>query len=522
MTRKHCIFWTVMVLALALLAAQTALAAGKPSNPYQKRVRELEARVKALDRTRIPYLRASQQGVKLSIQRQPTLTETGLFTATLDQDLIDSEGPVQSMDVSFYSMDPAGYFSTEYLVTDAQPGETIESCLFVAAGDYQLVVFYYLKEGSSYADILTFTVEGDGSHPTLQQKVQQVLSECRVAGDDWQTALNLHDWLTHHAYYDLTYSYYGAEDVLLRGYGVCDSYSKAYQFLLNAAGISNERVTSNTHAWNLMKLGGQWHHTDVTWDDPSGSTAAVSGSESHDYFCINDELIYGMLDNGTHRSGATATGRCNSLAQSYPVHTGSWQNEGVYFDDTWNIQSYGQLFIDTAYLGDATFTVLGNQNYPISSSGGSYSYWPAGSRKANLARYFYAYGLTREGLTLEDDSVLKVAVSYNTSDLFFEVSVLGWQIEETGTLELPADLESIADQAFMNTAATTAQIPATCLSIGNEAFKNSDLHWISIPNAQTSIGSDALAGCSPLIMIAPDNSPAAGYAAEHHILRFRP
>ena len=72
--------------------------------------------------------------------------------------------------------------------------------------------------------------------------------------------------------------------------GVCDSYAKTYQILLNCTGVENlfvDGMTANgAHAWNIVRMDdGKWYWVDVTWDDPVGygSLTVV-----HTYFCLND------------------------------------------------------------------------------------------------------------------------------------------------------------------------------------------------------------------------------------------
>ena len=53
---------------------------------------------------------------------------------------------------------------------------------------------------------------------------------------------------------------------------MCAGYSKAYEALLDAAGIPNETVTGYAggyHAWNLVRLEGEWYGVDPTWNDPA-------------------------------------------------------------------------------------------------------------------------------------------------------------------------------------------------------------------------------------------------------------
>ncbi len=124
----------------------------------------------------------------------------------------------------------------------------------------------------------------------VTDKVNELVEECRNAGltDEYDIALWFHDWLTANANYDYTYTIYTPSGVLLEGTGVCQSYSEAYELLLTAVGIENMVVYAPEmdHAWNLVKLGGEWCHIDCTWDDPG-----TGGQENHNYFGLNDELI---------------------------------------------------------------------------------------------------------------------------------------------------------------------------------------------------------------------------------------
>ncbi len=64
-------------------------------------------------------------------------------------------------------------------------------------------------------------------------------------------------------------------------WGVCESYARAFQLLLNASGVENLFVTgtgsSEAHAWNLVRLAdGEWYWCDLTWDDVPLSKWGIS------------------------------------------------------------------------------------------------------------------------------------------------------------------------------------------------------------------------------------------------------
>lgn len=61
--------------------------------------------------------------------------------------------------------------------------------------------------------------------------------------------------------------------VFLDHRSVCNGYAKAAQYLLNNLGIPciivNGSALGNAHAWNIVEIGGEYYHMDVTWGDPS-------------------------------------------------------------------------------------------------------------------------------------------------------------------------------------------------------------------------------------------------------------
>lgn len=48
-----------------------------------------------------------------------------------------------------------------------------------------------------------------------------------------------------------------------------------------------------SHMWNLVKIGSDWYHTDVTWDDPlnSRNQADQYGIVYHDNFLISTAAL---------------------------------------------------------------------------------------------------------------------------------------------------------------------------------------------------------------------------------------
>ncbi len=123
-------------------------------------------------------------------------------------------------------------------------------------------------------------------------KVQQIIHSIPVnLTTDYEIALYLHDYLAEHVTYTLEGEHPSAYAALIHGQAACYGYSKAYQCLLNAAGIRARTITGDGpdgngkmvgHAWNQVWLDGKCYYTDVTWDDFDEVTL-------HSYFAISLE-----------------------------------------------------------------------------------------------------------------------------------------------------------------------------------------------------------------------------------------
>ncbi|WP_274652661.1 transglutaminase domain-containing protein [Paenibacillus humicola] len=103
------------------------------------------------------------------------------------------------------------------------------------------------------------------------------------------TVKAIHDWIVLHTAYDVTLKRYTAYDALTSGTAVCQGYALLAYRMLQQAGIESRivegSVDSGSHVWNLVHIGRQWYHMDVTWDDPVPDR---KGNVSHAYFLRND------------------------------------------------------------------------------------------------------------------------------------------------------------------------------------------------------------------------------------------
>ena len=135
-------------------------------------------------------------------------------------------------------------------------------------------------------------------------EITQIVAEANKKSSQFEAVLYVHDYLINTAEYDfrdcaLKEDYSAREEffyahssfgVLNRGLGVCESYSKAFKIICDRMNNGPEcaLITSNTHMWNIVQLGGKWYCLDATWDDQG------DGGISDTYFlCEDPDMVDG-------------------------------------------------------------------------------------------------------------------------------------------------------------------------------------------------------------------------------------
>lgn len=72
---------------------------------------------------------------------------------------------------------------------------------------------------------------------------------------------------------------------------VCGGYAKAFSYLCDKVGIQSLTITGDfdtvPHMWNMVNIGGEWYHVDVT---AGVVTNSVTTYIRYDYLCVTDEV----------------------------------------------------------------------------------------------------------------------------------------------------------------------------------------------------------------------------------------
>ena len=124
----------------------------------------------------------------------------------------------------------------------------------------------------------------------VKAKVDEVISSIITDGmSDLEKEMAINDYICDNAVYDdaacenaESYDFYNVDKefydsftaygILINGVGVCASYAADFKLLADAAGLESRIVTgmlegSSPHAWNKVKIDGQWCIVDATNND---------------------------------------------------------------------------------------------------------------------------------------------------------------------------------------------------------------------------------------------------------------
>ena len=143
----------------------------------------------------------------------------------------------------------------------------------------------------------------------MQKKARDIIDRVIKPGmTDLEKELALHDYLVFNTTYD--YENYLSDSVpeeshqpygvLINKVAVCDGFARTMQILLNMVGIENEFIYGDAdgekgwigHAWNIVKVDGEYYHLDVTFDNIDRDGRDIKkDSITHTYFNVSDRQI---------------------------------------------------------------------------------------------------------------------------------------------------------------------------------------------------------------------------------------
>lgn len=186
------------------------------------------------------------------------------------------------------------------LKMDASVYEKILRTIRVENLAYPHVKRYWTEyNGGTFDVAVSYRMTADeisSMNMAAEKEAKKIIAQLTPEMDDYEKLKFFHDYLILNCETDTTYAFadtvYGA---LVEKKALCEGYSKAFAYLCNLAGIENTIITGETyvpHMWNMVKLGGNWYHVDVTWDKPDDQLHDVFPDVIlYQYFMVTDAVM---------------------------------------------------------------------------------------------------------------------------------------------------------------------------------------------------------------------------------------
>lgn len=195
---------------------------------------------------------------------------------------------------------PTGYnqvsISEPYFTTDPiydyryKPGNDYNAIAFSDSPNAVVVNFTQEITGNKITKVvLNYSImwgETAAQRTQVDEFADSKISELGVSSmGEYDKVKTIHDFVIKYAHYDESKTNPNAYpyQMVTQQKGVCQAYAGLFYMLCKEAGIDVRIVikgdgdsTSSgqtsgapiAHAWNLVKINGNWYHLDATWDDP--------------------------------------------------------------------------------------------------------------------------------------------------------------------------------------------------------------------------------------------------------------
>ncbi len=266
-------------------------------------------------------------------------TNTDLFRL-LRNAVYNNETKV-TINIGGYSGDAARDFektlgrAVEAAETVSGVQDFVSSWEYLSSGDSLKLSFEYRYSKSEYN-------QRKNNYKSAVNKARDIAARRITAGmSDYDKEKVLHDYIVNNTAFDyknylrstIPYASYDAYGCLVKGTAVCEGYTEAMKLLCDLSGIECIVVTGKAsnngvyddHAWNIVRIDGEYCHVDLTSDDP----VTDDGTNVLTYCYFN------LTDNEMARSGAWNRKEypiCSSASNGYYYRSNKLANNRSDFD----------------------------------------------------------------------------------------------------------------------------------------------------------------------------------------------
>lgn len=192
-------------------------------------------------------------------------------------------------------------FDIEYKGNTENIEQTIEQAVNAALANDDYILGHTNERNITFSyNKLSAEIHVKQSYLTNAQQEQIVDERVKTLTSSWQGLSNfakvraVNDYIVRQTAYtkQSATSEYSAYSVLVEGKGVCQGYALLALKMLRELGVETKYIVGYVgdvgHAWNLVKLDGQWYHVDTTWNDPVPDRGQAV---SYKYLLVDDTTI---------------------------------------------------------------------------------------------------------------------------------------------------------------------------------------------------------------------------------------
>lgn len=201
----------------------------------------------------------------------------------------------------------------------------------------------YLMTGAELAD----------AKAAFEEAVRAILVRVTSDMSQYQMEKTIHDIIATRVDYVTGAAHaHNAYGALVKGQAVCEGYAESLQYLLQRVGIQSVEVlgygvtdlengVGENHAWNIVRLDGEYYLTDLTWDDQNanGLISYAYFNQTSEIFAVNHQQWAVGHENAEGSGYTFELPECTATAQNYYVQNNLLVN-------TYTVQSIGQILRD--------------------------------------------------------------------------------------------------------------------------------------------------------------------------------
>ena len=258
-----------------------------------------------------PYIQPLLEG--LDVETTDVSTLPVQTTSVIDGETVQSEinypNAVQSVetlaDAMYYHF---SQFETDFTIQYAGNTQNLSAIIeeasmlaskrdpFVEGHLSMREITYTYTKSSSKIDVKQQYLTTAEQVASVDATVDEILASNDAHSlSDFDKIKFVNDYIVQNTVYstDTVHSPHSAYTVLKEGKAVCQGYALLAQKMLTKLGIESLYVVGEAggigHAWNLVKLNGNWYHMDSTWNDPTPDRGP--NNVRYAYFLMSDQQL---------------------------------------------------------------------------------------------------------------------------------------------------------------------------------------------------------------------------------------